>query len=80
MAHSKQNSGRMATRLERLPLKRHADPLALAGYISVDDFKHAMRNLGDGLPQREVDEMLQVGGVTNGWLDYRSWVKNMLAS
>lgn len=39
-----------------------------------------MTKLGDGLPQREVDEMLQVGGVTNGWLDYRTWVQNMLAS
>lgn len=65
------------TLLQGLLPTDHEDP---AGYISIEDFKHAMSNLGDTLPSREVDEMLQVGGVTNGWLDYRTWVQNMLAS
>ena len=30
---------------------------------------------GDTLPNSEVDRMLQVAGVQDGWVDYRTWVK-----
>ena len=48
--------------------------------VSVDDFRHAMTNLGDGLPNSEVDQMLQVGGVSGNRVDYRRWVQAMIAS
>jgi hypothetical protein len=57
----------------------------------VEDFRHCMTALGDGLPRAEVEKMLQAGGVRGDRLEwvseaggveaadasgsYRAWIK-----
>ncbi|XP_069114918.1 calmodulin-like isoform X2 [Argopecten irradians] len=50
------------------------------GYITVDELRHIMTNLGDKLPDEEVDEMIQLADIDgDGTVEYEEFVK-MLAN
>ena len=51
-----------------------------AGYVSASELRHVMTNLGDRLPEQQVNEMLrEADSHADGRVNYHAFVEQMLA-